>query len=126
MINFTKKITLRYFSRILFKVLEDLFYRLPPCVFVVNRLCTIGVTKVPFRVFDKLKNETQKFIIRFCFYHNMKNEIKIIDNYFHVKIDFCFEFLMLSLVFHFHKKWKTKHSSVFVFRFHERIEKRIT
>ena len=27
-------------------------------------------------------------------------------------IDFCFEFLMLSFVVHFHKKWKTKYSSV--------------
>ena len=84
---------------------------------------TIRVSKVPFHVFDKLKNEIQKFIIKFCFYHNMKNEIQIIDYYFHVKIDLCFEFLMLSFVFHFHKKWKTKHSWFFVFHFHEGIEK---
>ena len=84
---------------------------------------TIRVPKVPFHVFDKLKNEIQKFIIKFCFYHNMKNEIQIIDYYFHVKIDLCFEFLMLSFVFHFHKKWKTKHSWFFVFHFHEGIEK---
>ena len=35
----------------------------------------IRVPKVPFRVFDKLKNEIQNFIRRFCFYLNMKNEI---------------------------------------------------
>ena len=43
---------------------------------------TIRVPKAPFRIFDKLKNEIQKFIIRFCFYLNMKNGIQIIDNYF--------------------------------------------
>ena len=43
----------------------------------------------PFRVFDKLKNEIQKFMSRFRFYLNMKNEIQIK------------EFLMLSFVFHF-------------------------
>ena len=64
----------------------------------------IRVLKVPFPIFDKLKNEIQKFMIRFCFYLNKKNEIQIIDYYFHVKIDFYFEFLMLSFVFHFHKK----------------------
>ena len=44
----------------------------------------IRVPKVPFRVFDKLKNEIQKLITKFCFYHNMKSEIQIIDYYFHV------------------------------------------
>ena len=44
----------------------------------------IRVPKVPFRVFDKLKNEIQNFIVRFCFYLNMKNEIKIFDCHFHV------------------------------------------
>ena len=68
----------------------------------------IRVLKVPFRIFDKLKNEIQKFMIRFSFDLNMKNEIRIIDYYFHVKIDFYFELLMLSFVFHFYKKWKTK------------------
>ena len=68
----------------------------------------IRVLKVPFRIFDKLKNEIQKFMIRFSFDLNMKNEIRIIDYYFHVKIDFYFELLMLSFVFRFYKKWKTK------------------
>ena len=63
---------------------------------------------MPFRIFDKLKNEIQKFMIRFSFDLNMQNEIRIIDYYFHVKIDFYFELLMLSFVFHFYKKWKTK------------------
>ena len=40
------------------------------------------VPKVPFSVFDKLKNGILKFIIRFCFYHNMKNKIQITDYYF--------------------------------------------
>ena len=35
--------------------------------------------KVSVRVFDKLKNENQEFMIRFCFYLNMKNEVEIID-----------------------------------------------
>ena len=50
----------------------------------------IRVPKVPFWIFDKLKNEIQKFMIRFSFDLNMKNEIRIIDYYFHVKIDFYF------------------------------------
>ena len=87
---------------------------------------SIRVPEVTFRVFDKLKNELQKFMIRFCFYLNMKNEIQITDHYFHVKINFYFEFLMLSYAFHFHKKWKTKYSSFFFFHFREGIEKRIT
>ena len=86
----------------------------------------IRAPKLPFLVFNKLKNEVQTFITRFRCYFNMKNEIQIIDHYFHAEIDFYFEFLMLSFVFHFHKKWKTKYSSFFVFHFHEGIEKRIT
>ena len=65
-------------------------------------------------------------MIRFCYYLNMEKKIQVVDYCFHAKIDFYFEFLMLSLVFHFHKKWKTKYSSFFVFHFHEGIEKRIT
>ena len=77
------------------------------------------------RVFDKLKNKIQSFIVRFCFYFNMKNEIQIIEYYFHVKIDFCLKFLMLIFLFHFHKKWK-RNSLFFVFHFYDGIEKRIT
>ena len=84
------------------------------------------VPKVSIRVFDKFKSKIQNFILRFCFYLNMKNEIKIIDSYFHVKIDFYFEFLMLSFIFHLHKKLKTKYGSFLVFHFHKGIEKRIT
>ena len=65
-------------------------------------------------------------MIRFCFYFNMKNEIEITDYFFHVKVDFYFEFLILSFVFRFHKKWKTKYSSFYIFHFHEGIENRIT
>ena len=56
----------------------------------------------------------------------MKNDIQIIDYYFCVKIDFSFEFLLLSFAFHFPKKWKTKYSSFFFFCFHEGIKKRVT
>ena len=80
----------------------------------------IRVSKVPFRIFAKLKNEIQKFMIRFCFYLKMKNEIQIIDYYFHVKIDFYFGFLMLSFVFHFHKKMENEIQFVFRFSFSRR------
>ena len=40
--------------------------------------------KVPFRVFDQLKNEIQNSILKFCFYFNKKDEIQIIDYHFHV------------------------------------------
>ena len=45
----------------------------------------------------------------------MKNKIRIIDFYFHVRADFYFEFLTLSLAYHFYKKWETKYSSFFIF-----------
>ena len=40
--------------------------------------------KMPFRVFDKLKNGIQNFVLRFGFYFNMKNEFHITDYCFHV------------------------------------------
>ena len=40
--------------------------------------------KVPFRVFDQLKNEIQNSILRFCFYFNKEDEIQITDYHFHV------------------------------------------
>ena len=40
--------------------------------------------KVPFRVFDQLKNGIQNSILRFCFYFNKKDKIQIIDYDFHV------------------------------------------
>ena len=43
--------------------------------------------KVPFRVFDKLKNEIQNSKLRFCFYFNTKNKIQITDHHY-VKISF--------------------------------------
>ena len=45
---------------------------------------TIRIPKVPFRLFDKLKNEIKNSILRFWFYFNKKDEIQIIDNHFHV------------------------------------------
>ena len=44
----------------------------------------IRVRKVPFRFFDKLKNEIQNSILRFCFYFNKEDEIQITDYHFHV------------------------------------------
>ena len=43
----------------------------------------IRVPKVAFRTFHKLKNEVQKFIVRFCFCLNMQNEIQIFHYHFH-------------------------------------------
>ena len=57
----------------------------------------------------------------------MKNEIQITDYESQCLIDFYFEFLMPFFLFSiFIKKWKTKYSGFFVFRFHEEIEKGIT
>ena len=72
------------------------------------RLQLIRVPKVRFRIFDKLKDEIQKFITRFCFCLNIKNEVQIIHKSFRVKIDFYFEFFMLSFVFYFHKELKNE------------------
>ena len=47
------------------------------------------VSKVPFRVVDKLKSEIQKFMIRFL--HQYENR----DCYFYVKIDIYIEFLII-------------------------------
>ena len=44
----------------------------------------IRVPKLPFRFFDKLKNEIKKSIFRFCFYFNKEDEIQTTDNHFHV------------------------------------------
>ena len=44
----------------------------------------IRVLKLPFRFFDKLKNEIKKSIFRFCFYFNKEDEIQTTDNHFHV------------------------------------------
>ena len=44
----------------------------------------IRVPKVPFRFFDKLKNEIQNSLLRFCFYFNKEDEIQITDYDFHV------------------------------------------
>ena len=48
------------------------------------RSMSVREPKVPFRVFDQLKNEIQNSILRFCFYFNKKDEIQIIDYHFHV------------------------------------------
>ena len=71
------------FSREFFEISKNIF---------LHR--TIRVPKVAFCVFEKLKNEIQKLMIRFCSYLSMKTEIQIVDYYFHVKIDFYFEFLI--------------------------------
>ena len=40
--------------------------------------------KCDFVFFDKLKNEIQNSILRFCFYFNKEDEIQITDYHFHV------------------------------------------
>ena len=40
----------------------------------------ISVPKVLFHFFDKLKNEIQNSLLRFCFYFDKENEIQITDN----------------------------------------------
>ena len=40
-------------------------------------------------------------------------------------VDFCFEFLMLSFVSRFHKKWKTKYSSLFFFIFMKELKNQL-
>ena len=44
-----------------------------------EREFTIRVHKVPFRFFDKLKNEIQNSVLRFCFYFNKEDEIQITE-----------------------------------------------
>ena len=83
------------------------------------------VPKVPSRVFDKMKNGIQIFILRFCFYFNMRNEIEIMTTILIIN-RFLLWILMTSFVFHFHKKMENEIGSFFIFHFHEEIEKRIT
>ena len=73
----------------------------------------IRVPKVPFRVFDKLKNKIQNSILRFCFYLNMKK--RNLNNWlpFSCLIDFYFEFLMPSFVFHCYKKMENELQLIF-------------
>ena len=40
--------------------------------------------KVSFRFFNKLKNEIQNSVLRFCFYLINEDEIQITDYHFHV------------------------------------------
>ena len=40
-------------------------------------------TQSAIHVFEKLENEIQNFIVRFCFYLNIKNEIQIFDYHYH-------------------------------------------
>ena len=49
-----------------------------------NNCGKIRVPKVSFRFFDKLKNEIQSSVLRFCFYFNKEDEIQITDHHFHV------------------------------------------
>ena len=43
-----------------------------------------SVTQSAISFFDKLKNEIQNSILRFCFYFNKEDEIQITDYHFHV------------------------------------------
>ena len=91
---------------------NQVYKKQPSLIFYTSK---IRVPKVPFRVFEKLKNEIQNFILRFYFYLIMKNEIQITDFHFH---DFFFEFEIPSFVFIFIKKWETNYSLFFVICFH--------
>ena len=51
---------------------------------IFHSVSSIRVPKVPFRFFDKLKNEIQNSMLRFCFYFNKEGEIQITDYHFHV------------------------------------------
>ena len=103
--------------------------------FVLKRLITLSL-KPPESVYPKR---------HFVFLINWKTKFKILDldfifilflpqyqkrnsnNWlqFSFLIHFCFEFLMPSFVFHFHKK-KMENEIQFVFSFHEGIEKQIS
>ena len=76
-------------------------------------LMLIRVLKVLFHVSDKLKNEIQSFIIRFCFYLKKKSKIQIFDcNPNNWKGHSIFVL-----------KWNRILIFFFVFRFHYQIEK---
>ena len=51
-----------------------------------NKWDALGDTIEGESVYPKchFKNEIQNFIVRFCFYLNMTNEIQILDYHFHV------------------------------------------
>ena len=59
MINLTKKITLTYFSRICSRVSQDLFYRTPFFIFVVNNLCTVFSRQ--FRIMSTIRSIIKSF-----------------------------------------------------------------
>ena len=67
-----------------------------------------------FCFYLNMKNEIQNFIARFCFYLNMKNEIQVFDYHYHV-YHVYFEFLIPSLVFHFHRKNGKRNTVRFLF-----------
>ena len=77
------------------------------------------VPKVPSRVFDKMKNGIQIFILRFCFYFNMRNEIEIMTTILIIN-RFLLWILMTSFVFHFHKKMENEIRLIFHFSFSRR------
>ena len=62
---------------------EDLLFKIL-ITYLIKGLKTIRAPKVPFRFFDKLKNEIQNSVPRFCFYFNKEDEIQITDYHFHV------------------------------------------
>ena len=61
---------------------------------------------MPFRIFDKLKNEIQIFTLRFCFLPQYEKRNSSNWVLFLCHLDFYFEFSMLSFVFHSHKNGK--------------------
>ena len=80
---------------------------------------TMRVSKIPFRVVDKLKSEIQKFMIRFL--HQYENR----DCYFYVKIDIYFEFLIIRAPkgpFSFHFKIGMEKDNFVYFNFISKLK----
>ena len=84
---------------------------------MLRDLCTFAIS-----CFDKLKNEMQRFILRFCFYLTMKSEIQIIEiRAPKVPFNFHYKILMKKAIFvyfNFDSKLKIeKRHFFFNFRF---------
>ena len=74
---------------------------------------------MPFRVFDKLKNEIQSFIVRFRFHLNMKNKIQIIGlatiSMFNGVLLWIFNAFICFSIFIKNRKRNTARFSFFIF-----------
>ena len=84
MVETSYLITLRKAIIVLLKFLTALSILLKNNIEIKDGCKLIRVRKVPFRFFDKLKNEIQNPILRFCFYFNKEDDIQITDCHFRV------------------------------------------